>query len=146
MRHPLTFKLEFLQHTGSFKPRGAFNNLLSREVPAAGVAAASGGNHGAAVAYAAQRLGHKATIFVPDVSSPAKIARIKSYGADVRVGGERYADALMPATRSSRRAARCRCMPMTRPRPIAGQGTVGLEWEEDAPDSTPCWSRSAAAG
>src|SRR5437762_12299493 len=94
LRHPLTFKLEFLQHTGTFKPRGAFNNLLSRAVPAAGVAAASGGNHGAAVAYAAQRLGHKATIFVPEVSSPVKVARIKSYGADVRVGGARYADAL----------------------------------------------------
>src|ERR1044072_9206987 len=92
--HPLTFKLEFLQHTGTFKPRGAFNNLLSRAVPASGVAAASGGNHGAAVAYAAQQLGHKATIFVPDVSSPVKVARIRSYGADVRVGGARYADAL----------------------------------------------------
>src|SRR6187455_1706145 len=94
LTHPLALKLEFLQHTGSFKPRGAFNNLLSRTLPAAGVAAASGGNHGAAVAYAAQRLGHKATIFVPDVSSPVKVARIKSYGADVRVGGARYADAL----------------------------------------------------
>ena len=92
--HPLTFKLEFLQHTGTFKPRGAFNNLLSRPVPAAGIAAASGGNHGAAAAYAAQKLGHKATIFVPEVSSPVKIARIKSYGADARVGGARYADAL----------------------------------------------------
>src|SRR5688572_32904038 len=89
---PLALKLEFLQHTGSFKPRGAFNNLLSRTVPAAGVAAASGGNHGAAVAYAAQRLGHKAAIFVPDVSAPVKIARIRSYGADTRVGGARYAD------------------------------------------------------
>src|SRR5256714_15148070 len=82
LQHPLTFKLEFLQHTGTFKPRGAFNNLLSRALAAAGVAAASGGNHGAAVAYAAQRLQHKATIFVPEVSSPVKIARIKSYGAD----------------------------------------------------------------
>src|SRR5437868_1006567 len=94
LRQPVTFKFEFLQHTGTFKPRGAFNNLLSRAVPTGGVAAASGGNHGAAVAYAAQQLGHKATIFVPDVSSPVKIARIKSYGADVRVGGARYADAL----------------------------------------------------
>src|ERR1700731_540980 len=90
----LALKLELLHHAGSFKPRGAFNNLLSRKVPAAGVAAASGGNHGAAVAYAAQRLGHKAAIFVPDVASPVKIARIKSYGADARVGGARYADAL----------------------------------------------------
>src|SRR4051812_7794621 len=69
LTNPVAFKLEFLQHTGTFKPRGAFNNLLSRTVPAGGVAAASGGNHGAAVAYAAERLGHKATIFVPDVSS-----------------------------------------------------------------------------
>src|SRR5436190_14973206 len=91
---PLALKLEFLQHTGSFKPRGAFNNLLSRPVPSAGVAAASGGNHGAAVAYAAAQLGHKATIFVPEVSSPIKIARIRGYGADLRVGGARYADAL----------------------------------------------------
>src|ERR1700676_670976 len=67
------FKLEFTQHAGSFKSRGAFNNLLSRKVPAAGVTAASGGNHGIAVAYAAQRLGYKATIFVPDVASPVKI-------------------------------------------------------------------------
>ena len=73
---PIGLKLECLQHTGSFKARGAFANLLSREVPAAGVVAASGGNHGAAVAYAAHRLGHRATIFVPEVSSPAKIARI----------------------------------------------------------------------
>src|SRR3954471_7670291 len=79
-RHPLTFKLEFLQHTGTFKPRGAFHNLLSRGGPKAGVAAAPGGNHGAAFAYAAQRLGHKATIFVPEVSSPVKVARIKRYG------------------------------------------------------------------
>src|SRR5690349_14226619 len=69
LRDPLALKLEFLQHTGSFKPRGAFNNLLPRPVPAAGIAAASGGNHGAAAAYAAQQLGHKAAIFVPDVSS-----------------------------------------------------------------------------
>src|SRR5437868_13944163 len=94
LHSPLALKLEFLQHSGSFKPRGAFNNLLSRAVPAAGVAAASGGNHGAAVAYAAQQLGHKATIFVPDVSAPVKIARIQSYGADTRAGGARYAVAL----------------------------------------------------
>src|SRR6187401_1192597 len=94
LRHPVKLKLEFLQHTGTFKPRGAFNNLLSREVPAAGVAAASGGNHGAAVAYAAMRLGHKARIFVPEISSPAKIARIRGYGADLAVSGKVYAEAL----------------------------------------------------
>ena len=143
--HPVTLKLEFLQHTGSFKPRGAFNNLLVAQVPAAGVAAASGGNHGAAVAYAAAQLGHKATIFVPDVSSPVKIARIRSYGADLRVGGARYADALEPATPSSRRAARCRCMPMTPPRRSPGRAPSGSNGRRMRPTSTPCWSRSAAA-
>src|SRR5262249_58076214 len=87
-------KLEFTQHSGSFKARGAFANLLMREIPAAGVAAASGGNHGAAVAYAAMRLGRKGRIFVPEISSPAKIARIRSYGAELAVGGSTYAEAL----------------------------------------------------
>ena len=91
---PLTLKLESLQHSGSFKARGAFANLLLRTLPAAGVVAASGGNHGAAVAYAAMRLGVPARIFVPTVSSPAKIARIRGYGAGLVVGGDRYADAL----------------------------------------------------
>src|SRR5207302_6634033 len=90
----LTLKLESLQHSGSFKARGASANLLTREVPAAGIVAASGGNHGAAVAFAAMRLGTKATIFVPDVTSPAKLDRIRGYGAELIVSGERYADAL----------------------------------------------------
>src|SRR5918996_5967632 len=81
----MIFKLESLQHSGSFKARGAFVNLLTREVPPAGVVAASGGNHGAAVAYAANKLGKRARIFVPTVSSPVKIARIRSYGADLVV-------------------------------------------------------------
>src|SRR3954453_243262 len=92
-RGPVSLKLEFLQHAGSFKARGAFNTLLSELVPAAGVAAASGGNHGAAVAYAARQLGIKAHIFVPEISSPAKIAVIRSHGAEVVIGGARYADA-----------------------------------------------------
>ncbi len=91
---PLTLKLEQLQHSGSFKARGAFANLLGRKIPQAGVVAASGGNHGAAVAYAAMRLGIPAKIFVPTVSSAAKIDRIRGYGGDLVVGGERYADAL----------------------------------------------------
>jgi threonine dehydratase len=131
---PLALKLEFLQHTGSFKPRGAFNNLLSRKVPAAGVAAASGGNHGAAVAYAAQRLGHKATIFVPDVSAPVKIARIKSYGADVRVGGARYADALDACNAFIEKSGALSVHAYDAAETIEGQGSVGLEWEEDAAD------------
>ena len=131
---PLALKLEFLQHTGSFKPRGAFNNLLSRKVPAAGVAAASGGNHGAAVAYAAQQLNHKATIFVPDVSSPVKIARIKSYGADTRVGGARYADALERCEAFVAQSGALSVHAYDAAETIAGQGTVGLEWQEDAPE------------
>jgi threonine dehydratase len=132
LSHPLALKLEFLQHTGSFKPRGAFNNLLSRKVPTAGIAAASGGNHGAAAAYAAMRLGHKATIFVPDVSSPVKIARIKSYGADTRVGGTRYADALEQCEKFIAESGALSVHAYDAPETVTGQGTVGLEWEEDA--------------
>src|SRR3954451_18808524 len=134
LQHPLTFKLEFLQHTGTFKPRGAFNNLLSRDVPKGGVAAASGGNHGAAVAFAAQRLGHQATIFVPDVSSPVKIARIRSYGADVCVGGARYADALDACNVFIQTSGALSVHAYDAPETIAGQGSVGLEWEEDLPE------------
>src|SRR5437763_10379160 len=90
----IVLKLEHIQHTGSFKARGAFANLLMRKVPDAGVVAASGGNHGAAVAYAAMRLGVAARIFVPTISSPAKVERIRRYRADLVVSGERYADAL----------------------------------------------------
>src|SRR5215469_6541258 len=89
----LSLKLELLQHSGSFKARGGFANLLLREVPTAGVVAASGGNHGAAVAYAAGKLGIPARIFVPEVSSPAKVARIRSYGADLVVSGAAYTEA-----------------------------------------------------
>src|SRR6202165_1455946 len=89
----LVFKLESLQHAGSFKARGAFANLLLRQVPAAGVVAASGGNHGAAVAYAAMKLGRPAKIFVPSISSPAKVQRIRDYGADLVVGGDHYSEA-----------------------------------------------------
>ena len=119
----LVFKLELLQHTGSFKPRGAFNNLLTRDVPAAGVAAASGGNHGAAVAYAARKLGAKATIFVPSISSPAKLERIRAYGADLVVGGERYVDALAA---SEAFAARTGALPVhayDQAETMVGQGT-----------------------
>ena len=95
----LHFKLELLQHSGSFKARGAFANLLMRNIPSIGVAAASGGNHGAAVAYAAMKLGVSAKIFVPTISSPAKVQRIRDYGAELVVEGERYADALAASER-----------------------------------------------
>src|SRR5574338_566674 len=90
----IVFKFELFQHAGSFKARGAFTNMLTREVPPAGVVAASGGNHGAAVAFAAMRLRQPATIFVPSVASPAKLDRIRSYGAELIIAGDRYAESL----------------------------------------------------
>src|ERR1700760_3724676 len=96
---PVRLKLELLQHSGSFKARGAFCNLLTRKTPEAGVAAASGGNHGVAVSFAAQRLGKRATIFVPTIASSSKIALIKRYGADLHVGGDRYGDPLAASGR-----------------------------------------------
>jgi len=124
------FKLEMLQRAGSFKTRGAFANLLLRELPAAGVVAASGGNHGVAVAYAAQRLGVRARIFVPTVASPAKIARIRDSGAELTVSGERYADAL---AESEQWAASSGALPIhafDQAETLLGQGTLGLELEE----------------
>src|SRR5581483_6014640 len=90
----LALKLEFLQYAGSFKSRGAFTNMLTRDIPGAGVVAASGGNHGAAVAFAARKVGKQAAIFVPTVASSAKIAQIRSYGAHLVITGDRYAEAL----------------------------------------------------
>ncbi|MGZ4875585.1 MAG: pyridoxal-phosphate dependent enzyme, partial [Candidatus Angelobacter sp.] len=77
------FKLECLQHTGSFKPRGAFNCILSSKIAKAGVIAASGGNHGAAVAYAAHKLGYRAEIFVPVITPKNKVDRLRQYGAAI---------------------------------------------------------------
>ena len=130
---PIVLKLEFLQHTGSFKPRGAFVNLLTRPAPPPGVAAASGGNHGVAVAYAAMRLGIRATIFVPRITSPAKTERIRGYGAELVVAGERYADALAASEDFVTRTGALAIHAYDQPETIIGQGTVGLEIEEDAP-------------
>ncbi len=126
---PLALKLELLQHSGSFKARGAFANLLSRDIPGAGVVAASGGNHGAAVAFAAQRLGVPAAIFVPRIASPAKTERIRGYGAEIVIAGERYADALAA---SEARVAETGALPIhafDQIETLLGQGTVGLEIE-----------------
>ena len=129
----LTLKLELLQHSGSFKARGAFANLLTREVPPAGVVAASGGNHGAAVAYAAQKLGKRARIYVPTVSSPAKIERIRSYGADLVVGGDRYADALAASERWAAENGALQVHAYDQEGALLGQGSVGLELEAQSP-------------
>lgn len=129
----LVFKLEFLQHTGSFKPRGAFTNLLLREAPPAGVVAASGGNHGVAVAYAAMKLGKRATIFVPSVASPAKMERIRSYGAELVVTGERYADALAASEEWTVRSGAMPVHAYDQEETLLGQGTVGFEFEAQDP-------------
>jgi len=128
----LAFKLELLQHTGSFKARGAFANLLLRDVPRAGVIAASGGNHGAAVAYAARRLGVPATIFVPSITSPAKVNRIREYGAALVVTGDRYADALAASEAHAVRTGAMKVHAYDQPETLLGQGSVGLELEVDA--------------
>ena len=128
-------KLEFLQHTGSFKARGAFANLLARKIPPAGVVAASGGNHGAAVAFAAQRLGIPATIFVPGIASPAKLDRIRSYGAELVVVGERYAEALAESEARVAETGALQVHAYDMPETLLGQGTVGLELEQDFPDA-----------
>jgi threonine dehydratase len=129
----LALKLELLQHTGSFKPRGAFNNLLAHEVPAAGVVAASGGNHGAAVAFAAMKLGKPASIYVPTVSSPAKIERIRGYGARLVVTGDRYDDALRASREWAAESGAREIHAYDQPETLAGAGSVGLEFEEQAP-------------
>ncbi len=145
---PLALKLESLQHSGSFKARGAFANLLgARRCRAAGVVAASGGNHGAAVAYAARRLGVPARIFVPTVSSPAKIA------ADPRLrrgAGRRRRPLRRRARRERAAGGRDRgalaVHAFDQRETLLGQGTLGRELSTQAPRSTRCSSRSAAAG
>ena len=128
---PVTLKLEQLQCAGSFKARGAFTNLLLREVPAVGVAAASGGNHGVAVAYAAHRLGIPARIFVPTVSAPAKIERIRQL-ADLVIAGDRYADALAAAEQWIASSDAMSVHAYDQRETILGQATLALELAEQA--------------
>jgi threonine dehydratase len=130
---PVVLKLELFQHTGSFKARGAFANLLLRDVPPAGVVAASGGNHGAAVAYAAHRRGHAATIFVPSISSPAKVSRIRGYGAELVIAGDRYAEAWAASTAWAERTGALLVPPFDRRETMMGAGTTGLELDGQVP-------------
>jgi threonine dehydratase len=130
----LVLKLELLQHSGSFKARGAFANLLLRSIPPGGVVAASGGNHGCAVAYAAMQLGVPATIFVPAICSPAKLERIGSYRATLRVGGESYADALAASEAWAAETGALAVHAFDQEETLAGQGTLGLELQHQAPD------------
>lgn len=133
---PVDLKLECLQHSGSFKARGAFTSLLTRDVPAAGVVAASGGNHGAAVAYAARERGVPAHIFVPSVSSKAKTDLIRSYGAELVIGGDRYADALAASQAYVEESGAMPIHAYDQPETLIGQGTLGKEIEEDLPQMT----------
>ena len=132
---PLYLKLEFMQHSGSFKARGAFANLLLRNVPSGGVVAASGGNHGVAVAYAARQLGVQAAIFVPNITSPAKVDRIRAYGAETVVGGDRYAEALAASQQRIAETGALEIHAFDQIETLLGQGTVGLEIEADASDA-----------
>jgi threonine dehydratase len=130
----LVLKLEHLQHTGSFKPRGAFAHLLTREIPEAGVVAASGGNHGVAVAYAAMRRKVPAAIFVPRVASPTKLEQIRASGARLVVVGERFQDAYVESQREAAATGAVQIHPFDHPQTLLGQGTVGMELEAQAPE------------
>ena len=132
---PLVLKLEQLQHSGAFKARGAFANLLLREIPEAGVVAASGGNHGAAVAFAAHSLGIPARIYVPHVSSPAKIARIRDYGAELVVTGSNYSEALAASEEWIADSGALPIHAYDQPETMLGAGTVGMELAGQAPDA-----------
>jgi len=124
------FKLECLQHTGSFKPRGAFNCILNSKIEKAGVIAASGGNHGAAVAYAAYKLGHSAEIFVPIITPKNKVDRLRQYDASITVTGNNYAEALAASRERAAQTGAVAIHAYDDARVLAGQGTLGMELEE----------------
>ena len=131
----IALKLEQMQHTGSFKTRGAFNTLLQTEVPEAGIVAASGGNHGAAVAYAAATLGHRARIYVPEIAGPAKIALIRAQGADLQVVPGAYAEAAARAAEWQAATGAVQVHPYDAETTVAGQGTLMAEWEDQGLDA-----------
>ena len=130
----IVFKLELFQHSGSFKARGAFTNILTREVPAAGVVAASGGNHGAAVAFAAMTLRKPATIFVPSVAATTKLDRIRSYGAELVIVGDRYAESLEASEAWTAKSGALPIHAYEGTETLLGQGTLGLELEQQDPN------------
>ncbi len=131
---PLWLKLESLQVTGAFKARGALNSLLASEIPAAGVCAASGGNHGQAVAWAARRLGVPAAVFVPTTCPPIKLRRLADYGAEVTVVGDVYDQSLVSAEQYAADTGALLIHPFDRPLTVAGAGTVALEFADQVPD------------
>lgn len=128
---PVTFKLEHTQVTGSFKIRGAFNNMLSRDVPPAGVVAASGGNHGAAVAYAATKLGHASRIFVPRaIAKEEKLRRMRAFGGEVILTDGSVANCMVEYERAAEETGALSVHPYDTAPTLAGQGTVAREIEE----------------
>jgi threonine dehydratase len=130
----LVLKLEQLQHTGSFKPRGAFNRILSNQVPEAGVVAASGGNHGVAVAFAAQHLGYSAEVFVPEACPPVKVQRLRDYGAQIRLVGDTYAESLEASQIRAAETGALVVHAYDQPEIVAGQGTLAYEFARQVPD------------
>lgn len=131
----VALKLEQMQHTGSFKTRGAFNSLLQAEVPDAGIVAASGGNHGAAVAYAAATLGLRARIYVPEIAGPAKIALIRAQGVDLEVVPGAYAEAAAQAAQWQAATGAMQVHPYDAAATVTGQGTLMAEWEDQGLDA-----------
>jgi threonine dehydratase len=131
---PLLLKLELLQHAGSFKARGAVTNVLTRQIPRAGIVAASGGNHGVAVAFATHKFNVPAKIFVPTVASKAKVERIRSYGAELVVSGDLFADAYAESQKWAAQSGAMMIHPFDQRETLLGQGTLGLELEQQASD------------
>ena len=129
MPYSIELKFEQMQHTGSFKPRGAFNTLISEGAPKAGIVAASGGNHGAAVAYAAKNLGFNTRIYVPELAGASKIALIKSIGADLQVVKGQYSEAFLAAQDWEAQTGARQVHAYDTVPTVAGQGTLALEWE-----------------
>ena len=130
----IVLKLEQLQLTGSFKPRGAFNRVLSNRVPSAGVIAASGGNHGVAVAYVAQQLGYRAEIFVPEHCPPVKVQRLRNYGAHVTLVGASYAEALVASQARAAQTGALVVHAYDQPEIVVGQGTLAYEFAQQVPN------------
>jgi threonine dehydratase len=130
----LALKLEQLQHTGSFKVRGAFNRILSHRVPQAGAIAASGGNHGIAVAFVAKQLGYPAEIFVPETCPPVKVERLRSYDAAVSPAGANYAEALLASQVRAVQTGALVVHAYDQPEIVVGQGTIGYELARQTPE------------
>lgn len=127
-------KLESLQVTGSFKPRGAFNRLLGEPLPRAGVVAASGGNHGIAVAYAAQKLGARAEIYVPSLATALKRKMLTNLGAQVVVAGNNYVEALAASEARAAETGALKVHAFDDPATVAGQGTIAIELDAQVPE------------